>query len=221
MRVRQLTVAVAVLVAAATVTSCSSKVGTAAVVGGHSISDSTVAGYLTPAGPDPSAISAAQAQGQTLQPSRAQVLSQLITQDVFRSALAHSGSVPTAAELAAVHDDAVALIGQAQVGGTEYDNAIRTQMGTYGFTDEFADVIVQTYELEYLLVKQVQASSATELLAAITKLDIPVTVSGRYGTWVPSQLTLDTTGGAGLPSFVTFASVPAPAPSDSPSAPAN
>ncbi|MEO6884908.1 MAG: hypothetical protein ABI232_01295 [Jatrophihabitantaceae bacterium] len=219
MRVRQLTVALAVLVAAATLTSCSSKVGTAAVVGGHSISDSDVAHYITPAGPDPSAISAAQAQGQTLQPSRVQVLSQLITQKVFRAALADSGSEPSAAEIAAAHDDAVSLIGQSQTIGADYDNAITAQMITYGFTDQFAHVIVQTQELEYLLVKRVNAASATDLLAAINKLNIPVTVSGRYGTWDPSQLALTSSGNAGLPSFVTFASAAAPSPSAS--APAN
>jgi hypothetical protein len=55
-RVRQLAAVVAVIVAASTLTACTSKVGVAATVDGHRITESELGRYVTPAGPSPSVV---------------------------------------------------------------------------------------------------------------------------------------------------------------------
>ena len=53
------------------------------------------------------------------------------------------------------------------------------------------------------MIQQLQAGSrGQQLLAAVQSVHADVRVSGRYGTWNPTQLTVEHGAGAGLPAFV-------------------
>lgn len=196
MRPRLLTAAALVAIAALGLTSCDSKIGTAATVNGQRISDNEVTSYISQAGADPSAV--AQAQG-PVQP-RSSALTQLIQEKIFEETLRGHGGVPTDSQLAAVHDKAISAIAQSSLTGADYDRAVAQQVKKFGFSSRFGKLVVRTLELEYTLATRLKSPS--QLLPAIKKAGISVTVSGRYGKWDPSRLNVDTSGSNGLPSFV-------------------
>lgn len=187
--------AVAVL-AAVGLSACTSHVGAAAFVGDHRISDKTVGTYATRQGPDIDKISDAGSP-------RASALGWLIRNQLFTTALARTGGVPSDAQLAAAHDAAISTF--TQYDPRTLDSEITKQEGAYGLRGEkYASLVVRSFELEYLYVERSKVTSPAELSQSLIKLDIPVTVAGKYGTWDQAQLTLDNTGTAGKPSFVTF-----------------
>lgn len=196
----------AAVLALGALAACQTKVGQAAVVGGHAISDSQVASYITRTGPSAAVISAAQQQGQTLPPPRLEAASTLIQQQLFTVALDRTGSVPTQAQLAALHDETVQRFFQSSLKGDEFDQALVKQAEQYGFTAGFAPLVVRSAELEDAYANRIKATSTSDLISALSKLAIPVSVSGRYGSWDLKSLSLSTDEQAGLPSFITFGS---------------
>lgn len=203
MKLRTLSAAALVALATLGLTGCQSKVGEAAVVGGHRISDNDVSGYVSKAGADPSAVAAVKAQNGKVEP-RTQALTQLIQEQLFTATLAKHGGVPSDAQLAAIHDKAIsAILGSSAGTGRVYDAAVGQRVRALGFTPAFATLVVRTLELEYTLATRL--SSPGGLLSAIQKAGISVTVSRRYGRWVPSKLTIDTSGNGGLPGFISIA----------------
>lgn len=178
--------------------------GQAAVVGGQGISDTEVGKYVTKAGPSQSVQDAANQQGQTLPPTKVEAISTLIQQELFTQTLDRSGSVPSDAQLAQLHDETVQRFFQSSVTGDQFDAALLKQAKRYGFTEAFAHLVIRAAELEDAYANRTKATSLADLVKSVAKLHIPISVSGRYGTWDAKNLQLSSDSTAGLPSFVTF-----------------
>ena len=199
MKLRPVTAALTVVLACAGLTACSSKVGVAAVVGGHRITESTVSGYVAPAGPTVASTSPAASSV----PPKVQILETLIQNDIFMAALAFTtGGAPDAAVLAQAHDAAVENVLELQSGGAAADKSLNTELVSLGYKPGFTAIVVRSAELQYLLITRIKATTSAQVHAAILRAHQSVQVSQRYGTWDPTTLAITTTNGAGLPSFV-------------------
>jgi hypothetical protein len=195
--------AVAVLACVTGLTACSENHGAAAFVSDTRISDRSINKYLTKSGPDA-------ANANRVSP-RISTLSELIQEQVFTDALAKTpGGVPTDAQREAVREDArTLLVTDSQ--GAPYDDASLTQLAdSFGLKPNFAELILNNAELEYLYIERSKVANPQELANSITKLNIPVTVNPSYGTWEASALGLNSSPTAGRPNFITF-QTPAPA----------
>jgi hypothetical protein len=191
-RVRKLT-AVAALAglafAVGGLTACDSKVGQAAIVGGHKISESDLGGYVTPAGPSPSVLAAASAAHQHVYP-KTEVVQLLVQQQIFERVLAKHGGVPSEGELAKLHDQAASTFLGTQLTGAQLDSYLAKQQGSYGYSSKYAHLLLRTVELEGALAVKLQAKALSDLTSAIDKQHITVQVNPRYGKWAPSTLSL-------------------------------
>jgi hypothetical protein len=188
-------VTAATVLALATVglSACTSKVGQAAVVGGHHISDGTVGKYVQSNGPAPS--------GATAVIPKVQVLSTLIQGRIFAGVLANSkGGVPTDAELAKLEPEAAANV--VQVSAAD----LTKQIVPLGYKASFTGQVFRTAELEYVLVQRLKPKSEADLDKEIAAAKQSVQVSQRYGSWDKSTLSVTSTGNAGVPSFLKLGS---------------
>lgn len=204
MRLRAVGAVVLAGAALAALAGCQTKVGQAAVVGGHAISETDVGKYVTKSGPSQAVKDAAAQQGQTLPPAKVEAVSTLIQQELFSEALDRAGSVPTEAQLTQLHDETVQRLFQSSVAGDQFDAALVKQAKQYGFSEAFAPLVLRAAELEDAYINKTKAQSVNDVAASIAKLHIPITVSGRYGVWDPKALQLSSDVTDGLPSFVTF-----------------
>ena len=193
MKFRLLGALAAAALAATALSACDSKVGTAAFVGDDRITESTVSGYLTP-----QAVPFTTSTGATIVP-RSAVLQTLVQRKLFDRALQDHGGPATPSELA----EGRAAILQ---GSTEQEQT--AQLVKDGFKSDFVPVYLDTFSLEYVLAKRLNASSSAEILTAMQKLGVPVTVNGRYGAWDAKTLSL---GKPPTPSFLTLPSATAAA----------
>lgn len=190
----------AVAIAAATLSGCANHAGVAASISGDRISERQIDSYVTGKAPS--------AAAQTTQSPRSLALGQLVQMRVLEQALkATKGGLPSDAQLAAVHDDALQLFGESAT-GSDYDKALLTSVQSFGLNTRFRDVVLRSLELEYAYIQRSGVSSAAELATSIEKLSIPITVAGRYGKWDPAQLSVSTDGAAGAPSFVSLPGIP-------------
>lgn len=193
MRVRKLTAVVGMTAITALalggLTACDSKVGQAAIIGGHRISESDLGKYLSPAGAAPSAISAAAKAGQGVFP-KTDVVQILIQQELFKRALAKNGGVPGKGALASLHDQAASTLLGTQLTGAQLDTALGQGLTSHGTSATFLPVVLRTFELELALVLKVKAQSLADLAAVVNKLGIKVQVNPRYGKWDPKALSL-------------------------------
>ena len=185
-------------VAGATVlglTGCDSKIGTAAVVGHDHIKDSDVSQYLT-SNAKPFSVQSQSGAPQTIVP-RSYVLTALIREELFSKALAKtSDGIPSDSVVASAEQQLTQGASKAQQ---------EKQYTQYGFTASFASLDLRDSALEAILAQRVGATSdAGPLLAAIAKLHLGISVSGRYGTWDTSQLGLETDPSDGAPGFVSL-----------------
>lgn len=183
---------------------CQTRIGQAAVVDGHRISDSQVSTYITKAGPSDAVKAAAQQQGQTLPPTRLEAASTLIQEQLFIAALDRSGAVPSQAQLDQLHDETAQRFFQATTTGDQFDAQLAKQAEAYGFTESFAQLVLRSSELEDAYANRIKAKSTADVISSLSKLHIPISVSGRYGKWEMNSLSLSADAGAGLPSFVKF-----------------
>jgi hypothetical protein len=211
-RVRKLTAVIGMTAVTALamggLTACDSKVGEAAIVGGHRISESELGKYVSPAGPVPSVLSAAAKAGQEVYP-KTEVVQILIQQQLFERTLAKNGGVPTAGELAKLHDQAAATFLGTQLTGAALDSYLKSAQGNYGYAAGYAAQLLRTIELEAALAVKVKAQSLADLAAAVNKLNINVQVNPRYGKWDQKTLTL---GGptSNIPDFLKLGGVSTP-----------
>lgn len=193
MRVRKLNGVVAAAAAIALVvgglSACDTKVGQAAIVDGHHISESDLAGYVTLAGPSSQVLAKASTAGQSVDP-KIDVIQILIQRRLFEQALEKNGGLPTSGELAALHDRAAATFLGTQLTGTKLDNYLQGTQGSFGYAAKYANELLNTIELEAALAVRIQASSLADLTAAVNKLHATVQVNPRYGTWNPSTLSM-------------------------------
>jgi hypothetical protein len=203
--------AAAAVFATAGLSACTSKVGTAAVVGSHRISDSQLGGYVTRKGVDTGIAASASAAGQAVQP-KVNVLDLLVKQSLFTQALERNGGVPSAGQLAALHDTALeTFLGLQPTQLSGFDQYVDAQVGPNGYSAGYRDLLLHALELETALAVRLNAASLADFSAAINTLHIPVSVSPRYGSWDAANLQMNTTPSAGVPSFVTLRPAPKPA----------
>jgi hypothetical protein len=197
-KLRTVTAAMTLVLATAGLSACTSKVGVAAVVGSHRITESTVSGYVQQSGTTTTAAA-------NSIPPKVQVLATLIQSELFAAALSvTTGGIPSAEALAKYHDAAVVNVLQIQAVGANADRSISTQIVTLGYKARFTAEIIRSAELEYLLVKRINAASLADLQKAISPANQSVQVSQRYGKWDPKQLLITTANHAGYPSFMKF-----------------
>jgi hypothetical protein len=212
-RVRKLS-AVAVLaglaLAVGGLTACDSKVGQAAIVDGHRISESDLGGYVTPAGPSPSVLAAASAASQHVYP-KTEVVQLLVQQEIFERVLAKHGGVPSEGSLATLHDQAASTFLGTQLTGAQLDTYLAKQQGAYGYSAKYAHLLLRTVELEGALAVKLRAQSLADLTAAVRKQHISVQVNPRYGKWTPSSLSLGSPA-SNVPNFLKLGGTSSAAP---------
>jgi hypothetical protein len=199
--------------AAGGLTACDSKVGQAAIVGGHKISESDLGGYVTPAGPSPSVLAAASRARQQVYP-KTEVVQLLVQQQIFERALAKHGGVPSEGELTKLHDQAAATFLGTQLTGAQLDSFLAKQEGSYGYSSKYAHLLLRTVELEGALAVKLQAKALADVTAAIGKLHLTVQVNPRYGKWAPGTLSLGSPA-TNVPDFLKLPSA-SPAAASSP-----
>lgn len=221
MRVRKLTTVVGVTAALALAMSglsaCDSKVGQAAIVGDHRISESDLGKFVTPAGPSPSVLAAASKAGQGVFP-KTEVIQVLVQQRLFELTLAKNGGVPTKGELASLHDQAAATFLGTQLTGAALDSYLTSAQGTFGYGSRYARELLRTIELEAALAVKVRAQSLTDVAAAVNKLHIKVAINPRYGKWNAANLSIGAPT-SNLPAFLKISGSSSSSPA--PSAPAS
>lgn len=204
MKLRMLSMAAAAVLAVAGLSACTSKVGQAAVVEGHRLSDSSLSSYLQTG----AKVYTDSASNTSVVP-KLYVLESWIDDQLFQRAVEAKGGAIQAGELSTV---------RGLVLGTGTVADVSKYYRKLGYADRFAALFVHEQEMVVLLVKRLaptlpdsqvipalqsgQVGSA--LLAAVAKLKPDVSVSGRYGKWDAKKLSLTQTAGAGLPGFVTF-----------------
>ena len=222
MRVRKLSAAVGLSAVTALVmgglTGCDSKVGQAAIVDGHRISESDLSAYVSPQGPVPSVLAAAAKAGQSVYP-KTEVVQILIQQELFERTLDKNGGVPSEGELVSLHDQAAATFLGTQLTGAALDSYLKGAQGDYGYAAKYAQTLLRTVELEAALVVKIKARKITDVAAAVNKLMLKVQVNPRYGKWDATNLTL---GGpkSNIPDFLKLDGVSTAA-SAAPQAPSN
>jgi len=171
---------------ALTAAGCDSKAGVAAVANGHRITESTLSKYLTPTSrPIPLQSGA--------MPARTFVLRTLIANEVLPELLSKKGGPVTDSELQEA-------TGAALQGGTEAD--LLKQITGVGLSPKFEPVLLHNYRLLTLLEKRF--GSQQEVLDELAKLDAPVSVSPRYGSWSNQNLGLTELSGKQIPANVTL-----------------
>lgn len=210
-RLRHLTVPLAVLLACMGLAACRTNIGVAAKVNGQSITESQVSKYVSDKGPDPSASSAAVAAGSTYPPPKSFALNSLIDMQMYTRALAatkcKSGQTPTAttcgvpsdADLSASHDEALINLLGIQATGSAIDTFLDRELGNRGLSARFTSQFVRASELEWAFIKRIGAQQQSDLGTALKKLHITVDVNPRYGTWDAAQATLKFSGDDGIP----------------------
>jgi hypothetical protein len=198
-KLRTMTAAMTLALAVTGLSACTSKVGVAAVVDGHNITEATVASYVSPGTP-------AKATASTVAPPKVQVLSTLIQDKLFAATISRTkGGLPDAAGLAKYHDVAVQNVLQLSQTGAAADKTILNQITQLGYRAKFVHELIRSVELNYLLVIRLQAKTQGDITTAVTKANKPVVVSGRYGKWDLNQFSVVSTGSSGRPSFFKLA----------------
>jgi hypothetical protein len=184
-RVRTLGFIAAVLCAVAVLSGCQSKIGAAAIVGGHTITETKVSGLVTP---DSKPFTPSGGTDQIV--PKAYALQTLIQTQIFTAQLASIGVHPTAA-------DQLAAATTALQGATTADET--KLLAGYGFSNSFGPLYVQSLALLQIVedhaVSTAQQSKASDFFAKF-----PVNVNPRYGKWSGANLSIDA---AGPPAFLT------------------
>ncbi|HEU5270380.1 MAG TPA: hypothetical protein VFU36_10705 [Jatrophihabitans sp.] len=191
MRVRWLAAAALCALGALTLAGCDSKIGTAAEVNGSKISESDVSRYL-----DPAASDASQARSTALQYQ--------IEQKLLTVALRNKNALPSDAELAKRHDQALSGLFNGQLSGSKATQALGTVLAQNGLKASFGEVLIRTVELEQSFTDAIHASGAQQAVAELTNQHIPVSVNPRYGSWNTGTFSFTGLANKQLPSVVTL-----------------
>ncbi len=176
----------AVLCAVVGLSACNSKIGAAAVVGGHTITETTVS-HLVNVNSKPFTPSG----GSTEIVPKAYVLQTLIQNQIFTAELDKAGIHPTAAQLQTALDTVLN-------GGTVAD--LTKQLTGYGFTDSFGAIYSKSQAMLQILSDKATSDAAFNTQATDFFKNYPVNVNPRYGTWVATSLSI---GAATPPDFLS------------------
>ena len=179
---------VAAVLAVAVLAGCRTNVGTAAWVDGHRITDSDVKDLVTPTGIDPKLAAQAGAQQQQIQPPKTQVLTFLIQEAVYEDTLAAENIKYTEGKLNSVHDAALSEFLNATVSGTAFETSLAKRLPRFGIKPSFVAKLLRVAELRYLLHIHNQNASLTAL---VKRANVDVSVSPRYGSWQPNNLSVN------------------------------
>lgn len=197
MRLRAIGAVAVLALAMSCLTACRTNVGLAADVGGQRITESKVAGYLRPGGPDAKAHAKLKAQGETIPPARVVTLQLLINEKLYENTFKSRGGVPSAGRLASYHDKLAQ-----NLTGNRVEKAIRQFLDAAGIDDSFTDVYVRFLELRVALIADTHATSEAQFDAIVRKGGGTVRVNPRYGTWNAKQLILSGGRTDGVPGFL-------------------
>lgn len=163
-------VAVSATVLATGLSACSTKVGAAGVVDGTRISESDVNDYVVPGGTNPPQ-------------AKSFVLTFLVKEKLYESYLSTRGGIPSDAQLASLHDSAVAGVLSSSLGtGAAADAQIDTVLTNAGVKTSFRPTILRSAELETKAFADL-GKSAADFFAAVRAADIKVSISPLYGSW--------------------------------------
>lgn len=192
MRLRKLTAAAALLLCAAGASACQSKAGAAAFVGGHRIADSDVSRYV-----QAGAKTFQDSNGATVVPKDV-VLEALIDLPIFERAVATNGGPPSAEELATGLTEYLS-------GGTEA--MVSSQLTQNGLKSSFTAPYIRRSVLLHVLVTRLKITQTSDLVAAVRKVQPNIEVSPRYGTWDAQSVSLSTSAGGVVPSFISLSNI--------------
>jgi hypothetical protein len=200
-RLRRTLIAAGLAAAAVTgLTACQTKVGLAAAVNKHRLTDSQLTDFVR-AGSGPYTD---QNSGSTVFP-KAFALETWIDSALFTAAVEDKGAAPSAAELSSASS---ALLSNTT------RSAVRKAYTGLGYSTKMGDLVIDANATLIVLLERTgaslqQASDAVksgsanqQIVSAIQAAKPKVTVSSRYGTWDASQLRLSADPDSGLPSFV-------------------
>jgi len=171
-------------------TACQAQVGAAAFVGNTRISESDVTRYV---GPSATTFSVTNSDGstQSINPKTYALGFLIIDTLLAKTFAASKDGPPTSSQLAG--EEAAVLSGSTNA-------ELVSGLTSRGFTPAFATLYLDVNEKYGLLGSETNDSGdGSAVAASISKLNAPVRVNGRYGTWNASQLSLVA---AGAPSFL-------------------
>lgn len=188
MRLRRIAACAAAALALTGLAACGTKAGAAAFVGGERISQSDVNGYLLPG----FTASPATSSGQQQEPPRVFTLDTLITDRLMSTLLDSLGGVPSDAQLAAMHDKALAVQYQLQQTGAAADATVRDALTRIGVRASFVQPFLRAAELRQAVIDKIKATQPSDIAAAVKQHGIDVRVNGRFGTWSADQVSLTT-----------------------------
>ena len=188
MRFRKIGACAVAALAVTGLTACQTKAGAAAVIDGQRINQSDVNKYVDPGYTMPTPTPGAQAQAQ--EAPRIIVLNTLIEDRLMRAVLKSQGGVPSDEELQKLHDEAFAVQLNIQQGGSQADDTLRNALGKSGLKESFGDVFVRGLELKQAVIDKIKAQRQSDIANAVKKLDIPISVNGRYGSWSATDASL-------------------------------
>lgn len=188
MKIRLLGVLPVIALACVGLTGCDSKAGTAAVVGGHKISESDLSSYLHPDAPPVQS-----SDGSSSIAAKTFALQYLVQNEVFPALLAANGSPVTAADLATARSRVLQ--------GSD-EQVLVAQITKSGFTSKFEPIVLRNHEL--LTILQAKLTTNERATAAIAKLKEGISISPRYGSWDAQSLSLVGVGKKQLPSVLSF-----------------
>lgn len=190
MKFRVTSAVVATVLAVAGLAGCKTNVGTAAVIDGHTVSESDVSKYLT-ADAQPVA-QQDQNTGATTQVSpRSFVVAWLINSQLYAKVIS---VIPSVSDTTTAKLDTQLQKDLAGKSVTQFAES----HGLHGFTEDFDRLVLRTQEM--IVVLQDAQSNGVDVSAAFRKLKFSVTVSPRYGRWDNKQFLF--TSGATVPGYL-------------------
>ena len=193
---RSLCVLLVALCAAAGLSACTTKVGSAAVVGGQRISERDVAREILTTAPDSST-------------ARSVVLAYLVKQKLYEQVNAAVGVSLSDVELSAIQTQSLsAVLGATLPAGQPGVNELAGLLAKQGISRSFAKVFLRSLELEYASNSKIKATSLANLEAKVRSMNIRVSVAPRYGSW---NATVQDLEAPATPSFLKLKPTASPA----------
>lgn len=169
MRMRNCAVALLAVLVVLGVAGCQSKVGAAAIVSGDRIAEKTVNTYISTGSPD------------GIAGARALVLTLLVQERLLEAQLRQHGGVPSAGDLAALHDSSLPTSEQSQgLTGAAADADLRDQIETSNVRGDFLPHYLHVIEMNHVF--------STRKLSVDDLVKSKVSISPRYGKWDASNL---------------------------------